>query len=37
VDFARSAVADSMGDMELQEPMTVLIGEYLKLKLPPAP
>ena len=32
-DFAESAVIDALNDMELQEPTTILIGEYLKLKL----
>jgi hypothetical protein len=35
-EFARAAAADSLGDLEIQEPTTVLIGEYLKLKLGPA-
>jgi hypothetical protein len=33
-DFARSAVADSLNDTELLEPMTVVVGDYLKAKLP---
>ena len=33
-DFARSAVADSLNDIELLEPMTIVIGDYLKMKLP---
>lgn len=33
-EFARGAVADSLGDMELLEPMTVVIGDYLRSKLP---
>jgi hypothetical protein len=33
-DFARSAVADSLNDVELLEPMSVVIGDYLKAKLP---
>ena len=35
VDFAHAVVADSLGDLELQEPMTILIGEYLRVKLAP--
>jgi hypothetical protein len=35
LDFARSAVADSLNDTELVEPMAVVIGAYLKAKLPP--
>jgi hypothetical protein len=33
-EFARGAVADSLADMELQEPMTIIIGDYLRSKLP---
>ena len=33
-DFAQSAVADSLNDLELLEPMTIVIGDYLKAKLP---
>lgn len=33
-EFARSAAADALADMELMEPMTVLIGDYLRSKLP---
>jgi hypothetical protein len=33
-DFAQSAVADSLNDLELLEPMTIVIGDYLKTKLP---
>jgi hypothetical protein len=35
LDFARAAVADSLNDIELIEPMTLVVGEYLKAKLPP--
>ena len=35
LDFARAAVADSLSDMELMEPMTVVIGDYIRAKLPP--
>jgi DNA-binding XRE family transcriptional regulator len=35
-DVARALVADALGDLEIQEPTTVLIGEYLRLKLAPA-
>ena len=35
IDFAQSAVADSLNDLELLEPMSIVIGEYLKAKLPP--
>ena len=34
MDFAQSAVADSLNDLELLEPMSIVIGEYLKAKLP---
>jgi hypothetical protein len=33
-EFARGAVADSLADMELQEPMTIAIGDLLRSKLP---
>ena len=36
-EFAESAVADSLSDMEIQEPTTILIGEYLRAKLPATP
>jgi hypothetical protein len=32
-DFARDALADSVGDMELQEPASVLVGEIVRAKL----
>jgi hypothetical protein len=35
VDFARGAAADALADMELMEPMNVVIGDYLRSKLPP--
>jgi hypothetical protein len=34
LDFARAAVADSLNDIELLEPMSIVVGEYLKAKLP---
>ncbi len=34
LDFARAAVADSLTDQELIEPMSIVIGDYLKGKLP---
>jgi hypothetical protein len=33
-NFARAAAADSLNDIELLEPMSIVIGEYLKAKLP---
>lgn len=33
-DFARAAVADSLNDVELIEPMSIVIGDYLRAKLP---
>lgn len=33
--FARAGAADLLIDMELREPMTIVIGEYLRAKLPP--
>jgi hypothetical protein len=37
LDFARAAVADSLYDTEVTEPTAILIGEYLRAKLPPGP
>jgi hypothetical protein len=34
LEFAQGAVADSLNDMELIEPMSIVIGDYLKAKLP---
>jgi hypothetical protein len=34
LSFAEGAVADSLTDLELIEPMSIVIGDYLKLKLP---
>jgi ferritin len=34
LSFAEGAVADSLNDIELIEPMTVVIGDYLRAKLP---
>ncbi|MCW3474567.1 hypothetical protein [Limobrevibacterium gyesilva] len=34
VEFARAAAADSLNDIELLEPMVVVIGDYLHSKLP---
>jgi hypothetical protein len=36
-EFARTMVADSLFDLELQEPMTLVIGDYLRSKLPAGP
>jgi hypothetical protein len=33
VDFAHEAVADTLADQELHEPMTIVLGDYLRLKL----
>jgi hypothetical protein len=33
--FARGAVADSLNDTEVNEPMAIVIGEYLRAKLGP--
>ena len=37
IDFARGAVADSLYDVEVTEPAAIVIGEYLRAKLPPGP
>lgn len=34
LNFARAAVADSLTDLELIEPMSIVVGDYLKAKLP---
>jgi hypothetical protein len=34
LDFAEAAVADSLNDIELLEPMSIVIGDFLKAKLP---
>jgi len=36
LDLARSLVADSLNDTEVMEPAAIVIGEYLRSKLPPA-
>ena len=36
-DAAKAMVAGSLGDMEVEEPTTMLIGEYLRSRLQPAP
>jgi hypothetical protein len=33
LEFAQGAVADSLNDVELLEPVSIVIGEYLKTKL----
>jgi len=35
--FAQGAVADSLNDTEVNEPMAIVIGEYLRAKLPAGP
>jgi hypothetical protein len=37
IAFARGAVADALNDTEVNEPMAIVIGEYLRAKLPPGP
>ena len=37
LEFAQAAVADSLTDLELIEPMSIVIGDYLKAKLPASP
>jgi hypothetical protein len=34
LDFAQGAVADSLNDIEITEPTSILVGQYLKAKLP---
>ena len=36
VDFAEAAAADSLNDSEILEPAAVLVGDYLRSRLPPA-
>ena len=35
--FARAAVADSLSDTEVTEPMAIVIGDYVRAKLPAGP
>jgi len=37
LEFARSAVADSLYDTEVTEPTAIVIGELIRAKLPPGP
>jgi hypothetical protein len=37
VAFARGAVADSLNDTEVNEPMAIVIGDYVRAKLPAGP
>ena len=34
LEFAQAAVGDSFNDIEITEPTSILVGEYLKAKLP---
>ena len=36
MDFARAAVADSLNDLEIEEPAVLMIGSVLHDKLGPA-
>lgn len=36
IALAQSAAVDSLNDSEIMEPMALLIGDYLRAKLPPA-
>jgi len=36
IDFAQTAAADSLNDLELLVPMVLVIGDYLHARLPPA-
>jgi hypothetical protein len=37
IAFARGAVADSLNDTEVNEPMAIVIGDYVRAKLPAGP
>lgn len=37
IAFARAAVADSLNDTEVNEPMAIVIGDYVRAKLPAGP
>lgn len=37
VEFAKSAAGDALNDLEILEPTVVMIGDYLRAKLPPTP
>ena len=36
-EFAKSAAADSLNDLEILEPTVIMIGDYLRAKLPGKP
>jgi len=36
LEFAQTLVADSLNDTEVMEPAAIVIGEYIRAKLPPA-
>ena len=36
-EFAKSAAADSLNDLEILEPTVIMIGDYLRAKLPAKP
>ena len=36
IEFARSAAGDSLNDIEVLEPTVLLIGDYLRSRLPTA-
>jgi len=37
IAFARGAVADALNDTEVNEPMAIVIGDYVRAKLPAGP
>ena len=37
IAFARGALADSLNDTEVNEPMAIVIGDYVRAKLPAGP
>jgi hypothetical protein len=37
LEFARAAVADALSDTEVNEPMAIVIGDYVRMKLPAGP
>ena len=37
MEFARKGVLYSQEDLEVTEPTAILVGEYLRAKLPPGP
>ena len=37
VEFAKAAVADSLNDIEIEEPTALVVGDYVRMRLPAKP